>query len=434
MKIKEQTNQIKEQINQKKEQISSLFFSLKKNEKFKKFLPLIILAVGILGMGVFALSRPAPKKQVTEDRGALVEVMTVNKQDRPVVVHGTGTLQARQEVSITPQVSGQIKTISPNFVAGGFFRKGQLLFKIEDVDHKLDVDRARASLTKAEYELALVESQAKIARLEWERLKVQEEREVNPLALYEPQLKNARANAASARASLKQAQLDLERTRVYAPFNSRVRSEQVDLGQYIRAGTSIAVLAGTDTAEVVVPLPFEEMKWLNIPRPGMKQKGSPSTVHFRRGDDAYEWQGRIVRSLGEVDTRGRMARVVVSINDPYGLKKRKNQKERPPLEGGMFVDVSLHGTNLSGVYAIPRKALRDDDTIWIMDDQNLLRIHPVQVVRLEKNDALITNGIEDGTLVVLTTVSGAADGMKLRPRTPEAGSQIAEQGSTETAP
>lgn len=434
MKIKEQTNQIKEQINQKKEQISSLFSSLMKNEKFKKFLPLIILAVGILGMGVFALSRPAPKKQVTEDRGALVEVMTVNKQDRPVVVHGTGIIQARQEVSIIPQVSGKIAQISSHFVAGGFFRKGQLLFKVEDVDYQLAVERSRGTLAKAEYDLATVDSQARIARMEWERLKLKEGGEANPLALYEPQLKNAETNVASANAGLKQAQLDLARTKIYAPFNCRVRSEQVDLGQYIRAGTSIAVLAGTDTAEVVVPLPFEEMKWLNIPRPGMKQKGSPSTVHFKRGDDAYEWQGRIVRSLGEVDARGRMARVVVSITDPYGLKKRKNQKERPPLEGGMFVNVSLQGTNLSGVYAIPRKALRDDDTIWIMDDQNLLRIHPVQVVRLEKDDALITNGIEDGTLVVLTAVSGAADGMKLRHLTPEAGSQIAEQGSTETAP
>lgn len=399
----------------KLKELRELFSSIGRSPKFRKFFPLLILAVGLIGMGALAFSRPEPKKQDSGNPGALVEVMTVTKENRRITVHGTGTVQARQEVNITPQVSGRVVEMSKKLVAGGFFRKSELLFQIEDVDYKLAVEQAKASLAKAEYDLATVDSQARIARMEWERLKLSGGAEANPLALYEPQLKNARANVASAKATLKQAELDLERTNIRAPFNCRVRLEQIDPGQYVRAGTSVALVAGTDTAEVVVPLPFDEMQWLSVPRHGRIKRGSPATIRFRSGDTVHEWQGSVVRSLGEVDDRGRMARVVVSIADPYGFVRQKKQADRQPLEVGMFVEVLLGGKSLPAVFAIPRSALRDNSTVWTMDEENLLRIRPVQVVRLEQTEALVANGIENNTRVVLTMVSGAADGMKLRP-------------------
>jgi RND family efflux transporter MFP subunit len=386
------------------------FSSIARSRHFRKFLPLVILIVGLAGMGALGSSRAEPKKQEAEVPGALVEVMTVAKENRRITVHGTGTVQARQEVSITPQVSGRVVAMSENFAAGGFFRKGEPLFQIEDADYRLAVEQAEASLARAEYDLATVDSQARIARLEWERLKLSSGAEANPLTLYEPQLKNARAGVASAQAALKRAELDLERTNIHAPFNCRVRSEQVDPGQYVRAGTSVALIAGTDAAEVVIPLPFDEMQWLVVPRSAGSGQGSPATVRFKSGDTVHEWQGSIVRSLGEVDARGRMARVVVSIADPYGLARQN----RPPLEVGMFVEVLLGGKSLPAVFAVPRSALRDNSSVWTMDKDNQLRIQPVQVVRLEQTEAVVANGLSDGTRVVLTTVSGAADGMKLR--------------------
>ncbi|MEE8423094.1 MAG: biotin/lipoyl-binding protein, partial [Thermodesulfobacteriota bacterium] len=187
----------------------------------KVSIPILILIAGFAGMKWLKLSRQPPQKEVKIISGALVETLTVKAEDHDVMVLGTGTVQARQQAAITPQVSGKVSYLAPDFVAGGFFKKGDLLFEIESVDYQLAIERTKATLSKAEYNLSTVESQARVARMEWDRLKLEGEKKPNPLVLYEPQLKNAQAEVASAKATLKQATLDMERTHVYAPFDCR---------------------------------------------------------------------------------------------------------------------------------------------------------------------------------------------------------------------
>ena len=382
-------------------------------------LPILILALGIAGMIAMIKFRAAPDKQERIDRGALVEIMTVNPETHQVKVYGTGTVQPRQEVSITPQVKGRVTYVAPNFIAGGFFQKGDLLFAIESVDYELAVERADAAVAKAEVDVASMESRARIARLEWQNLSNGADGDPNPLVLYKPQLKDAQANLAGAQANLAQAELDLARTKISAPFNCRVRSEQIDLGQYVKDGTSVAVVAGTDTAEIVVPLSLTDIPWLDVPLEEGNDHGSKATVQVDIVGKLFQWSGRVIRSLGEVDQRGRMARVVVSVDDPYSRLNGNHNK--PDLATGMFVDVVLSGEILSNIFVIPRSALRENSTVWIMDSEQKLRIRPVQTVRLEQNNVLISKGLEAGDRLVLTNLVGAADGMLLRVE--EAGSQ-----------
>ncbi len=384
-----------------------------KTTLMKIVLPIGIVLAGFAGMKLMVLSRPSPEKEVRESPGVLVEVTSVRRETRPVVVTGTGTVAPRQEAAITPQVSGQVTYLSPGLVAGGLFREGDLLFRIEDTDYRLAIDRAKAALAAAEYELATVQGQARVARIEWERLKTDEKSEPNPLVLYEPQLKNARAGVDSAKAALRQAELDLARTSVYAPFTCIVRSEEIDLGQYVTVGKSVATVSGTDAAEIIVPLPLEEMQWLTVPGRGSKERGSPAKVTLTVGNRTLTWEGRVVRSLGEVDPRGRMARVVVSVADPYNLGKGRGTG-RADLELGMFVDVEITGKELPGIFTVPRSALREGETVWTMDDEMKLHIVPVTVVRRERDTILVRDSFSEGDRVVLTNISGAAEGMKLR--------------------
>jgi RND family efflux transporter MFP subunit len=379
----------------------------------KVILPFVIIGAGAAVMVIMVASRPEPRREARKEPGVLVEVITVRKADHRVTVKGTGTVQPAQEISVVPQVGGRITSVSPSLVAGGFFRKGELLFSIEDTDYRLALERAEAARAKAEYELATIESQAGVARVEWERLYEESAEEPNPLVLYEPQLKNARAALASASSSVRQAEIDLERTRVSAPFNSRVRSEEIDLGQYVRAGTGVAVLAGTDTAEIAVPLPLDELRWLSIPKNGSDGSGSSASVRLSVGGVLYEWQGRVIRSTGEVDPGSRMMNVVVEVKDPYGLQGRRDG--RPPLAAGAFVDVHLAGTTLSDVFTIPRRAFRDNAQVWAVHGDDTLRIRNVTPLRVEREVVVIGEGLAEGDRLVLTTVSGAADGMRLRP-------------------
>ncbi len=375
-------------------------------------LPILILLLGVAGMRLLMLSRQAPPKQPRGNPGVLVEALAVEPRDHAVQVVATGTVQPRQEAAITPQVSGRIQRLASGFQAGGLFRQGELLFEIEAVDYQLAVERAAAALARAEVDQALVEGQARVAREEWFRLHP-EAGEPPPLVVQEPQLKNARAAVAAARAGLEQARLDLERTRVKAPFDCRIRSEEAEIGQFVRAGTPVAQVAGTAAVDILVPLPLEELQWLQVPRAGNGGPGSPAQVRLP-GQGAEGWRGRILRSLGEVDSHSRMARLVVGVDDPYGL--RGGAPGRPALEVGMFVEVELGGSTLAGVVPIPRAALREGGMVWTVDDQQRLHLQPVTVTRLEGEQVLVGEGLRSGDRVVLTRISGAAEGLPLRIR------------------
>jgi len=378
----------------------------------KILLPIVILAAGLAISIMLIKSRSLPERKPETDHGVLVQVLSVSPGASQVEVEGSGTVQPRQEVSVTPQVSGRIDFVDPRFVTGGFFAKGELLFSIEAADYVLGAERARAGLAQAEVALATAQGRARIARFEWEQLR-KEDKEANPLVLHEPQLKEAEAVLASAKAALQQAELDLSRTRLSAPFNCRVRSESIDLGQYVKSGTSYATIAGTDAAEIIVPLALSDLAWLDIPRAGENKPGADATILLTVSGREFSWPGRLARSLGEVDPQGRMTRVAVEVAEPYA--KAAAQPERPELAPNTFVKVRLRGTAIKEVAIIPRSALREGDTVWLMNKENRLVIQPVRILRLEKEQALLSQGLRAGDQVVLTHLSGAAEGMRLRP-------------------
>ncbi|MBW2504431.1 MAG: efflux RND transporter periplasmic adaptor subunit [Deltaproteobacteria bacterium] len=387
----------------------------KRDLLLKIFLPLIILLAGIMITLVMIKMRQLPHPEERAFVGPLVDVITVSTEPHQVVVQGTGTVQSRYQSEVTPQVSGVIDSIASNMVAGGFFRKGETLFTIESLDYQLALERAQSSLAQAELELIRIKSQADIAREEWTRLEMKDVSEPNPLVLYEPQLKTAQAALLSARAAVRQAELDLERTRVTAPFNCYVRHEQVDLGQYLRAGNAVATLVGTDEVEILVPLPLEELAWLDVPRSGSEVPGSLANVQLDVAGQQLSWQGKIVRALGDVDPRNRMASIVVSVDDPFG------QHQGLELSPGMFVEVELQGHNLGDVVVLPRGALRDQDTVWVVGDGNRLEIRTVNIVRRERRVVMVRDGLADGEHIVLSGLSGAANGLLVRPQTQETG-------------
>lgn len=380
---------------------------------FKVILPFLVVFAGIAIMTTLMSKRPAPERKEIKSPGALVNVITVKRRDYQVTVKGTGTVQPLRKITVIPQVSGEVRYISPALLAGGFVSKGELLFEIDDSDYRLALIQAESSMSKAELELVKMESNRRIARSEWERMHGSDGKEAGPLVLYEPQIKSAQAALNSSAAAVEQARLKLERTKVYAPFDSIINSEDLDVGQYLKAGSTAAVLSGTGAAEVIVPMPADKLRWLDIPRYGRDMTGSEATVELRVGGVLYQWHGRVVRTLGEVDTRSRMMRLVVRVEDPYGILERQNG--RPALLSGAFVNVRFKGRRLSGVYLVPRAAFREKSTVWIVDSEDKLEIRGVTTVRKERDEIIVGEGLSEGERIILSTIAGAADGMKLRP-------------------
>jgi len=380
----------------------------------RAILPFLIIVVALALTFALVKTRKAPEPQETSYLGPLVEIAELVKSSRQVVVSGTGTVQPRYEVDITPQVKGRVSEISPHMVAGGIFRKGELLFAIEDVDYQLAISLAHSSLAQSELELMRNENLAELARKEWHALNP-DAAEPNPLVVYEPQLKSARAQRDASQANVAQAELNLQRTRIVAPFNGYVRSEQVELGQFLNAGSPVAKIAGTDQTEIVVPLPLDELAWLQMPRDGASQEGPVAKIELVSGGRTFSWQGLVTRVLGDIDPRNRMARVVVTVTDPVS-PDNKDMRLLNKLMPGMFVEVFLQGEELAGIISVPRGALRDNDTVWVVDEKGRLHIRSVDIVRRERDEVLVRSGLDAGEKIVLTNLSGASEGMLLRPQ------------------
>ena len=377
----------------------------------KIILPLLILIIGFVGFRMLMQLKKTPHRQQLLQPGVLVNIIDLEVGDFQVTVHATGTVRAAQVISLVPEVSGKVVSISPQLVSGGQFKTGATLLKIDPSNYQLAVEKARAEIAQVQVALATERERAKIALAEWERIDIPDKGEPGPLVSRQIQLKQQQANLAAAQANLKQAQLNLQRTELKAPFNGRISQKQVDLGQYLRSGISIGKLSGTDRAEIYIPLPYTELQWLTVPVAGSQQSGSMVEISLS-GQQQSLWQGKIIRSLGEIDPTTRMATIVVGVDNPY---RQKGAASQPDLETGMFVDIQIKGKFLNNVISIPRKALRNNQQVWLIDGENRLRIKPVEIARREKEQLLISAGLSAGDQVVTTSLSAAADGMLLRP-------------------
>ncbi len=379
----------------------------KKRSRLRILLPIGVLALGAIIMFVLINSRPAPKRKAVDRPGALVEVITAESGNHRFLLNSTGTVSPLEEVTVVPQVSGKVDWVSPKLVAGGSFDAGEAMLRIEQADYELRVEQARAQVAQAEYQLEMAQANARIARQEWERLaKGDSTRRDEPdaLVLHQPQLKQAQAAHASAIASLHSAELNLERTTLTAPFNCRVRMRNVSPGQVVGPSSQIAAVYGTDVFEIEVTLQQSDLPWLTIP-------GSEAEVMLDTGSGVYSYDGVVDRSLGVLDPAGRLARIIVRVYDPFDSVPPGT----PELAIGSFVRVQVKGKMLENLIALPRTALREGERLWLVDTDSTLSIRQVEVRHRMGELALISEGLQPGQRVVVSNISGAAPGMRLRP-------------------
>ena len=223
------------------------------------------------------------------------------------------------------------------------------------------------------------------------------------------------ASLAAAEAGLRQAQYDLERTVILAPFAGRVRSKQVDVGQFVQRGMAVATLYSVDVAEVKLPIPNAELEFCTLPlayRDSTTTGDGPTvrlTARFAGKD--HVWKGRIVRTEGEIDARTRMVNAVAQVDDPYA---RGSSTSRPPLAVGMFVQAEIDGNVVRNVAELPRTALRTDNMVYVIDRADRLRFREVDVLRRQRERVLIRAGLEDGERVCVSTLETAVNGMQVR--------------------
>ena len=378
--------------------------------------PLIIcLIIAALGAGslflIFYTEPGAVKEGATRKTAMLVDVIEVQGGDfRPVVV-ATGVVVPSQRVELRPRISGEVLTMSDNLVPGGLVKEGELLLALDRNDYELALQRALAELEQARANLTIEMGQQAIAKTEYELMKENLRGERKALVLREPQLDIAKAEVQAAETAVEQARLNLERTRILAPFDGQITERDVNVGSQVGVGDSLAHLVGTESYWVEATVPVSKVHQLRFTDPLSAHEQDPSPVkvkHRSAWPEGVYRQGWLTRLIGELNRETRLARVLVTVDNPMATNS-----EKPPLMLGAFVEAEIEGAPLKDVVKLSRDYLRTNDRVWVMHDGQL-DIRQAVIAFRDSTHVYVSEGLQPGEKVVTTNLATITQGAKLR--------------------
>jgi RND family efflux transporter MFP subunit len=371
---------------------------------------LVILSIGMGTAAYLKNSGPRTQRRAPVKLSPTVQVEAVRPSEYQIVVKAMGTVIPDREVVLKSRVSGEVVDIHPEFTEGGFLRKNMKLLQIDPLDYELALARQQSAVADAEYALKLELGHQAVAKREWELLNGDQPAQdmEKELALRKPHLDKARAELAAAQAELETAMLNLDRTRIMAPFNAMVRSKSVDLGSQVTPQESLAELVGTDAYRIQTSVPMDHLGWIQIPGHA-DGAGSKARIIYAQG---HECTGTVSRLMGDLSTEGRMARVLVVVVDPLGLKTV--DQDRVPLLIGEYVRVEIQGRKLDHVFQIPRTALRDNSSVWIAGENQTLEIRKVRPIWRDADIVLLQDGLNPNDRLIVSDLPAAVEGMPVR--------------------
>ncbi|MDI6449909.1 efflux RND transporter periplasmic adaptor subunit [Anaerobaca lacustris] len=374
---------------------------------------------------------PRVQRQRPARQARLVQVIELQNSHHATAVSAMGTVVPAQRVTLHPQVSGQIVEVCEALIPGGIVSAGDKLVMIDPRDYEVQVQQRRGDVARALKELKVEQGNQAIARQEYELLGEIIAEEDRELVLREPQLASARSALESAEAALRKAELDLARCEIFAPFNAVIQDKHVDLGTTVSAGTQLVTLIATDETWIDLKVPISQLQWLTIPQ---RNGDAGSRVKIFNtlawGPERFR-TGQVVRLYGQIEAEGRMARLLVAVDDPFSLKPAN--RGEPRLLMGTFVQAEIEGRTLESVIPIARPYVRDNDTVWIMDDNDQLEIRPVQIVYRGPEVVFVEAGLEPNERLITTDIAAPVAGMPLRLVGSDVsqGTVVAQEGETQ---
>lgn len=367
----------------------------------KAFLTIIIITSGIgLFVLLFKLKPEAERIEVVRPINS-VEIITVQPETLQLFVQSQGTLLPTIESDLIAEVSGRVIEVAETFRPGNRFSEGEVLLKIDPADYEAAAAAREAELANAELALAQEKAFAEQAAADWEALG---EGDASELTLRKPQLKQASASVASAKAALDKAKRDLDRTQITAPFDGIVLTKNTDLGQFIIANPSnpIGRIYSTESAEVRLPITEQEASFLD-------QRSKPErSITLRRANDYSDstWTARLARIEDNINPNSRLLYVVAQLKNPFNPSE-----EAPALRRGTFMTGTIEGRSEQNIYSLPRYALRGSETLYVLDKDNKLTTRKVSIVQSDAERIIIDEGLIAGDRVAISPIAYFVENM-----------------------
>ncbi|MEZ5490944.1 MAG: efflux RND transporter periplasmic adaptor subunit [Gammaproteobacteria bacterium] len=377
-------------------------------------LPIAILA-GSAALAILLIRNPTEiEETASEIQPVSVRVVEARQGTAQLTVQSQGKVQAAQRVNLSAPVAGPVSWVSPALEPGGFIEAGAPLLRIDPSDYETAVARARASVQQAEAEHAFAEDTLRRTHDLAERSLASQAQ----LQDAERSLSVAMARLADAQATLGQAELDLNRTELTAPFTAVIESKGVELGQFVNRAQDVAVLYGADIVEVRVPLAIRQLGYLAIPlglRGELADAVSPEVrLTGMYGGEQHQWQGRLVRVEAAIDQDSNSVQSIIRVNQP-SRSTTSGETSSIPLPIGLYVQAEISGREVDNVITLPRNVIRNNSQVLVIDGENKMYFREVEILRLEENNVLISAGISPGELICISPIQAVYDGMVVQP-------------------
>ena len=361
----------------------------------------VMLWAMMLGMGTIITSCgiDIPKEVQTS-----YETMTVEKTDIEVPMKFSAKLKGQSDVTITPQVSGQLMKIC--VTEGEQVKKGQTLFIIDSRNASLELEAAEANLQAA---LA----QENSAKLEYESNKnLFEKKIVSQYMLDNSQnsYKQAQASVAQARASVNRAKVNLGFCTITAPVAGVIGSIDVRGGDQVGPSTKLTVLSGNTTmdaefsvTESIVEAQIQEGFTLKDKEKHLSQM--PDVTFVMKNGTEYPHKGRITSLTGVVDAATGSLGVKASFPNPDGH-----------LFSGVQGTVVLPYKQ-EGVIVIPQNALihiQNQSVVYKVQPDSTAIAFSVDVVPTgDGKNVIVTKGLTVGEKIVTEGANNVKEGQKV---------------------
>ncbi|WP_037374147.1 efflux RND transporter periplasmic adaptor subunit [Salinimicrobium xinjiangense] len=380
---------------------------------------IIFISVGILVLAVvitsfiFLTEPTAQSEGASKEMAMLVQVTRAEAGNFSPTLVATGTVEPVNDVIISARVGGEVIRRATGFVPGGAVKKGEILLQIDPADYRNNLELRRSELLQAQTELAVEMGRQEVAQQDLELVGGQTlTEEEKSLVLRQPQLNAVKARIKAAQASVAQAQLDLSRTTIRAPFDAQIITQNVTTGSQVAVGDDLGRLVGTHTYRVILSLPVSRLQWLRFPD-AEEDTGSPVRIR-----NSSAWPQGVYRTgylnskVGALDNQTRQARILVEVPDPLA----KDTASGPELIIGTFVEAQVQANEIENVVRLNRDHLRNNNTVWVMQDGKL-NILEVEVLLTDHQYAYISKGLTGGESIVTTNLSTVAEGIALRTET-----------------
>ncbi|ELA3116769.1 efflux RND transporter periplasmic adaptor subunit [Vibrio vulnificus] len=436
----------------------------------KKWLFFPALAVGVLVLVLAVKLKPELPVKPADDRARLVETLPLELKAVAPLAIGFGKVAPKVEWKAIAEVSGKVIYRHPRLEKGQVLKAGTEILRIDPLDYQLKLVQAQADLKSSQTSLAKLNQEEQnlksslkiesnrlaIANKELERkqnlrkkglnsqsdVDQQEQTTLsqrklvldieNQIALMPDEKRVAEALIKVNNAKVDEAKRALEKTIITLPYDLRIAQVDIEQDQVVNQQQTMVTAHGIDVMEVEAQLSIHDMQTLaaslgefardesGIPQPDMTF--IQAYIELSSGNLSASWPAKVARVSETVDANQATAGVILEIEQDY---RELNPTSLPPLVNGMFVRAYIEG-QANPNWVIPERALHGGK-IYLMDEQNRLRIVPVTVLFRRDNHVVIDGELSHGQKLIINDLLPAIEGMLLKEATSEANPE--ESGS-----